>query len=125
MGANPAESDTPRVSTESSYTEDTATSCEFLSSRVRCLWRDAEDKATLGAPVNDGVLAQIDRGIAALSPAKREAVREIVVDAVHRGHLPPRNRETLNTITGSTLAGDVLVAHMSPSTAPAANTLDM
>lgn len=75
--------------------------------------------------MKDGVIAQIDQGIAALSPAKREAVREIVVDAVHRGHLPSRNRETLNKITGSTLAGDVLVAHMRASASPAANTLDM
>ncbi|GAA3209579.1 hypothetical protein GCM10017690_19190 [Microbacterium terregens] len=55
-----------------------------------------------------GLLAEVDRMIDLLSPAKRETVREIVVDAVHRGHLPPGNLRVLDSVTGSPLAGDTL-----------------
>ena len=53
-------------------------------------------------------LAAVDRLLAGLSPGKQEAVREIVVDAVNRGHLPNGNRRVLDAATGSPMVGDVL-----------------
>ena len=54
-------------------------------------------------------LATVDRLVAALTPGKQEMVREIVVDAVRRGHLPGGNRRVLDTMSGSPMMGDVLV----------------
>jgi hypothetical protein len=58
----------------------------------------------------DELLAAADRLVAGLSPAKRETAREVVIDAVHRGHLPQRSRAFLDSATGSPLVGDVLTA---------------
>ena len=54
------------------------------------------------------VLEQADRSLAALPPGRREAIREIVVDAVHRGGLPPAGRAFITRVTGSTFLADVL-----------------
>jgi hypothetical protein len=58
--------------------------------------------------VRSELLAEADRLLATLSPGRREAVREIVVDAVHRGALPMAGRAFLARATGSTFLGDVL-----------------
>lgn len=54
------------------------------------------------------LLEQADRVLAALHPGRREAVREIVVDAVHRGELTPSNRAFIARVSGSTFLADVL-----------------
>ncbi|TDN45154.1 hypothetical protein EDF64_10377 [Curtobacterium flaccumfaciens] len=53
-------------------------------------------------------LEQADRELAALHAGRREAVREIVVDAVHRGELTPSSRAFIVRATGSTFLADVL-----------------
>jgi copper oxidase (laccase) domain-containing protein len=53
-------------------------------------------------------LEQADRELAALHAGRREAVREIVVDAVHRGELAPSSRAFIVRVTGSTFLADVL-----------------
>ena len=53
-------------------------------------------------------LMQADRLLAALPAGRREAVREIVVDAVHRGGLPASGRAFIVRATGSTFLADVL-----------------
>ncbi|GAA3207159.1 hypothetical protein GCM10017690_14870 [Microbacterium terregens] len=55
-------------------------------------------------------LAEADRVLAELSPGKREAVREIVIDTIRRGCLDPRARRYLATVSGSELVGNVLDA---------------
>lgn len=54
------------------------------------------------------LLQQADHVLSALPPGRREAVREVVVDAVHRGGLSPSNRAFLTRATGSTFLADVL-----------------
>ena len=54
------------------------------------------------------LLEQVDRVLAALSPERREAVREIVVDAVHRGALTPTGRAFIARVSGSSFLADVL-----------------
>ncbi|ROP66859.1 hypothetical protein [Curtobacterium sp. PhB115] len=56
------------------------------------------------------LLEQADRVLAALPPGRREAVREIVVDAVHRGALTATGRAFIARVSGSTFLADVLSA---------------
>ncbi|WP_412163853.1 hypothetical protein ACNUCX_03790 [Curtobacterium flaccumfaciens pv. flaccumfaciens] len=56
------------------------------------------------------LLEQADRVLAALPAGRREAVREIVVDAVHRGALTPTGRTFIARVSGSTFLADVLCA---------------
>jgi hypothetical protein len=60
--------------------------------------------------MNISALSEADRLIASLSPAKRESVREIVIDAARRGHVSDSARRFLNAATGSGLVADVLAA---------------
>ncbi|MFJ3386010.1 MULTISPECIES: hypothetical protein [unclassified Curtobacterium] len=53
---------------------------------------------------------QADRVLAGLPAGRREAVREIVVDAVHRGALTPTSRAFIARVSGSTFLADVLGA---------------
>jgi hypothetical protein len=72
------------------------------------------------------LLAEADRMVAALSPGKRESVREIVVDALHRGYLMDSSRHFLDTVTGAGLVATVLAAGIAErhddSIRPAVNT---
>ena len=63
--------------------------------------------------MENSLLAEADRIVSALSPGRRESVREIVIDAMHRGHLPTGSRAFLDSATGSALVGDVLAAALS------------
>lgn len=54
------------------------------------------------------LLQQADRVLAALPAGRREAVREIVVDAVHRGELTVTGRAFIARVSGSTFLADVL-----------------
>ena len=56
------------------------------------------------------LLAEADRVVASLSPGKREAVREIVIDATRRGLVTASARRFLDTASGSSLLSDVLTA---------------
>ncbi len=68
----------------------------------------------VGAPLVPGsdmqteLLQQADRVLAALPAGRREAVREIVVDAVHRGALTATGRAFIARVSGSTFLADVL-----------------
>ncbi|MFB2555309.1 hypothetical protein [Herbiconiux liangxiaofengii] len=65
------------------------------------------------------LLAEADRILASLSPGRREAVREIVVNAVHRGFLDERARGYLVAATRGPLLADVLTAALAePPTEP-------
>jgi len=61
------------------------------------------------------MIAEADRVVARLSPAKRETVREIVVDATRHGELSDRARHFIDVITGSTLVSQVLEAAIAES----------
>jgi hypothetical protein len=63
--------------------------------------------------MNKERLAEADRIVEGLSPGKRESVREIVVDAIHRGFLPESGRRYLLAVTGSELLADVLAEGVS------------
>ena len=63
------------------------------------------------------LLAEADRILAALSPGRREAVREIVVNAVHRGFLDERARGYLVAATQGPLLADVLTAALAEAAA--------
>lgn len=56
------------------------------------------------------LLVEADRVLAALPAARREGVREIVLDAIRRGALPPSGRAYIVRTTGSTFLADVLGA---------------
>ncbi|MFB2600335.1 hypothetical protein ACEXQE_21290 [Herbiconiux sp. P17] len=58
--------------------------------------------------MNHELLAEADRIVASLSPGKRETVREIVVNALHRGFLDESARRFLLAATQSTFLADVL-----------------
>lgn len=66
-------------------------------------------------------LVTVDAYVARLAPGRREAVREIVVDAVRRGYLPSMNRRALITATGSPDIADILEVALRESAAGAAN----
>ena len=69
------------------------------------------------------LLIQADQIVAALSPGKRESVREIMVDAVKRGTLVESSRRFLELATGSSFVADVLaagIAEQQGGTAPSA-----
>lgn len=53
-------------------------------------------------------LAEADRIVSTLSLGKREAVREIIVEATHRGALSVSARRYLDTATGSAFVAEVL-----------------
>lgn len=53
-------------------------------------------------------LAEADRIVTALAAGKREAIREIVVDATKRGHLTESARRFIDANTGSSVVADVL-----------------
>jgi len=72
--------------------------------------------------MNAELVAEADRRVAALSPARRESVREIVVDAVHRGYLPENARRFLDTVTGSPLVAEVLEAGVRETSTPSITT---
>ena len=54
------------------------------------------------------LLARADRMVAALSPARRETVREIVVNAIHRGSVDPSAKRYLDTVSGGEDLSDIL-----------------
>ena len=58
--------------------------------------------------MNHELLAEADRIVASLSPGRRESVREIVINAQHRGHLDESARRFLLAATGSAFLADVL-----------------
>jgi hypothetical protein len=58
--------------------------------------------------VDQRLLIEADRVVAALSPGKRESVREIVVDATRRGSVTGSARRFLDSVTGSPLVAEVL-----------------
>ncbi|MCS5720192.1 hypothetical protein N1027_18830 [Herbiconiux sp. CPCC 205763] len=68
--------------------------------------------------MNHEVLAEADRIVATLSPGRREATREIVVNALHRGYLDDNARRFLIAATKSTFLADVLTEALSESLAP-------
>jgi hypothetical protein len=73
------------------------------------------------------LLAEADRVVAALPPGRREAVREIVVDALGRGELPASGRAFIARATGSTFLADVLheaIAEQARGGAPAIQQAD-
>ena len=65
--------------------------------------------------MNAAPLSDADRLIASLPPAKKESVREIVIDAARRGHVSDSARRFLNAATGSSLVADVLAAAIEDS----------
>ncbi len=58
--------------------------------------------------MDTGLLTEADRIVAALSPGKRESVREIVLDAIRRGLVTTSGRGFLDAATGSGLLADIL-----------------
>jgi hypothetical protein len=54
------------------------------------------------------LLIEADTIVTALSPGRREAVRELVIDATRRGVLDDRARAFLDRASGGTLLGEVL-----------------
>jgi len=54
------------------------------------------------------LLAEADRIVRGLPAGRRESVREIVIDAMRRGALPPTSRAFLDRATGSPFLSDVL-----------------
>ncbi|MDO9394994.1 MAG: hypothetical protein Q7T71_00465 [Herbiconiux sp.] len=59
--------------------------------------------------MDEGQAAAVARIMAALPPGRREAVREIVLDARHRGVLDGRARAYLRGATGSDVIADLIV----------------
>jgi len=54
------------------------------------------------------LLIEADTIVTSLSPGRREAVRELVIDATRRGVLDDRARTFLDRASGGTLLGEVL-----------------
>ncbi|MCS5713036.1 hypothetical protein NVV95_00565 [Herbiconiux sp. CPCC 205716] len=54
------------------------------------------------------LLVEADAIVGALSPARREAVRELVINVTRRGVLDDRARSFLDRASGTTLLGEVL-----------------
>ena len=74
--------------------------------------------------MNHELLAEADRIVAGLSPGRREAVREVVINAQHRGFLDEGARRFLVAATQSTFLADVLaeaLAEMPPEAPIAPN----
>lgn len=60
--------------------------------------------------MDKSLLRQADEIVARLSPGKREAVREIVINSVHRGLVDERARHYLTVASGGTELADILAA---------------
>ncbi|WP_382306962.1 hypothetical protein [Herbiconiux sp. UC225_62] len=68
--------------------------------------------------MNHDLLAEADRIVAGLSAGKREAVREIVVNAVHHGSLDDGARRFLVAATQNTFLADVLTEALAHDDTP-------
>ncbi|MCS5497779.1 hypothetical protein NY547_11075 [Cnuibacter physcomitrellae] len=65
------------------------------------------------------LLARADEIVASLSPGKRETVREIVINSVHRGAVDPSARRFLTAASGGPELADILTAALDSSAAGA------
>lgn len=68
--------------------------------------------------MDSGLLAQADQIIKALSPCRRESIREVVVDGIRRGYVSSASRAYLDRVTGSAAVGEVLVRAVAEMAGP-------
>jgi hypothetical protein len=64
------------------------------------------------------LLQEADRIVGALSPGRREAVRELVINTTRRGVLDDRARAFLDRASGGSLLSEVLAQAIAETDAP-------